>query len=137
MNLNIETFTYVDKFKDTLRDVITSVPTTKNADPIIDAFVNQKLLQIVALAQTVMADGRLDFTELARVVRFTSELVRDSLQVYDKSNKTHLLIVVREIIQFLVEQLYRGPGWVKTFVLNDGNLDGFINIIYALLVKGR
>lgn len=137
MNLNLQTFTYVDKFKDRLTQIIKSVPTQDGSDAVIDKFVNERFVQIVALAQTVMADGRLDFTELVRVVKFTSETVRDFLQVYDKDNKPQLLIVVREIIQFLTEQLYRGPGWLKDFVLNDGNLGGLINIIYALLVKGR
>lgn len=137
--MNAQTFVMLDNYRDKLTDFIKSTK-VKNGDTVdltIEQFVNQKLPEIISLAQTVMADGRLDFFELVRIVTFTSTAVRDSLDIYTKANITEKLAVVREIIQFLVNELYAGESSLKDYVLDDKNLDGLINLVYKLLVKFR
>lgn len=74
--MNAQTFAMLDNYRDKLTEFIkaTNVRSGPAVDLTIDQFVNQKLPEIISLAQTVMADGRLDFFELVRIVTFTSTL---------------------------------------------------------------
>lgn len=135
--MNTETFVLLEKFKSPITELIESTKTQANSEVVIDQFINTKLPEIISLAQTVMADGRLDFFELVRVVTFTSRTLQDSLDIYTQANVTEKLTIAREIIQFLIKELIAGDNFVKDYALNDKNLDGLINLVYGLIVKFR
>lgn len=135
--MNAETFTLFEELKPKIQTTIESTTTRNGEDVevIIDQFVNKTLLEVIALGQVVMADGRIQFTELVRLVTFTSRAVAEGLDIYTKTNNTEKLKVVREIIQVIVEKLFAGQSALKDFILDNKNLDGLINIVYRLLVK--
>lgn len=135
--MNTETFTLLEELKPQIQKTINATNTRAgdDVDILIDRFVNGTLLEIIALGQVVLADGKIRFDELIRLVTFTSRSVATGLDIYTKTNNTEKLKVVREIIQLVVSKLFAGPSGLKDFVLNDKNLDGVINIVYKLLVK--
>lgn len=135
--MNPQTYVILDKVADKLITYIKGTKVQANSEVTIDLFVQQRLPEIISLAQTVLADGRITFTELTRIVTFTSTTVRDSLDIYTKANQAEKLGVVREIIQFLVSELYKGDSKIKSFILDDKNLDGLINLVYQISVKWR
>lgn len=137
MTLNDRTFILADKLRDSLRDIILGTKVQSGSEQPVEVFLNERLPQIVALAQSVLADGRINFIELYEIVRFVSTNVRDGLDIYAKTNTEDKLIVVREIIQFLVKELLPRDSAVKRFILDDANLGGVITLVYQLAVKLR
>lgn len=135
--MNPQTYVLLESFKDKITTYIKSTKVEPGSEIKIDVFVNQRLPQVISLGQTVLADGRITMSELIRIVTFTSETVRDGLNIYSKANQPEKLGVVREVIQFLVSELYKGNSAIKTYILNDKNLDGLITLVYQLTVKWR
>ena len=134
--MNAQTFALVDNFKGKLTDYLKSTKTEKGegTDIAIEVFVSSKLPEIVSLAQAVLLDGKVSLSEVITIIKFTSELVRDSLDVYSDSNITEKLGVVRIIVQFLVSTLLPSSK-VLNYLLDDAALNVLINFVYKFLVK--
>lgn len=135
--MNPQTYVLLERLKDRITTYIKGTKVEPGSEIKIDVFVSQRLPQIIALGQTVLADGRITMSELVRIVTFASEVVRDGLDIYSKANQTEKLGVVREIIQFIVSELYKGNSFIKSYILDDKNLDGLINLVYQITVKWR
>jgi hypothetical protein len=136
--MNEQTFVLVDQLRDKLVDTIKGTKTIAGEDTQIkiDVFVRSKLPEIVSLGQSVLADGKISLSEIITIIRFTSELVKSSLDIYSDANITEKLGIVRVIIQFLVSKLLPASP-VISYLLNDEALEVLINFVYKFLVKDR
>ena len=133
--MNDQTFILADAFRTKLQDVISGTKTQKGTDVQVELFLNERLPEIIALVQTVMADGRLNISELVTVVTFTVRAVKDGLDIYSEANQEEKTVIVREILQFVIGKLWAGDSALEKFLLGDALLDSVIKLVYHLAVK--
>ncbi len=136
MTLRTDHLELAQDFEKQFYDAVEQTTPVEGSKGVIDQFFNEKIPEIIALAERLSADG-FTFGEIVTLITYVSRSLKTNFDVFTQENIGNKLIIAREIIQFVVRKFYAGHSKIVDALTSDTLLDVLITLIYRLNVKGK